>query len=409
MQLEVSPVRGFQDYLPSLSLKREKIRRIVQNNFKLFGFLPIETPAIEFDELMRSDSISDEEDIISERFKLKDKSGRNLGLRYDLSLQLSRVLKENLGIKLPFMCYQIGNVFRDTTVKTGRTKQFCQCSVEIIGDESINADIECVAAISSVFEKLGINTEIMINNKKLLGSIIESVQIDDKKQVMKELDKVEKLGLDIVKANLRRYASANQIITLFRIFEKNLGFFKENAFDGANEVEELIKLCKLYSIDAKFNPLLINGLNYYTGNIFEARLKDKNIGIAGGGRYDNSLGRYLGKKMPAVGFSFSLEALTEICEPQIAKLKIEKFPTIVLISEKKDSETIKLLKRMRKNNISCLAKFGKNLEPLDLNEIPFSLQINKEDLAKGKFKLKDNKTGEEKLLTEKQLINKFGK
>ena len=412
---EISTVKGFQDYLQLESLKRKRIIEIVEKYYELYGFLPIETPIIEFDELMRQDTINQQEqdEAVADRFRLQDRGGRNLGLRYEFTFQLARLLKENPNIKLPFRRYQIGPVFRDEPIRAGRTRQFVQCDADIIGDSSINADAECLALISDILNELKItNYEIKINNRKLLNAIIESVEIEEVKQVMRELDKIDKLGIDVVKANLKKYASTNQVVTLFKLLEKPLEFFKDNAFDGAEELEKLIKLCKLYNIKSTLSPTMVRGLAYYTGNIFEIILTNKNTAIVAGGRYDKSVGKFLNREIPAVGISFSLEALFGLCPDEISKLEIESYPKALIISFNQTEESIKLAKKLRKNNISCIITEGQPSKALDFanaQKIPFIIFLGEEEIEKAKLKLKDMSSGEEKTLSEKQLISKLKK
>lgn len=406
MKIEISTVKGFSDYLPPESLKRKAIKEIIEKNFKLYGFLPVETPIIEFDELMRSDA-TNEDEAISDRFKLKDKGGRNLGLRYEFTFQLARIFKENPNIKLPFKRYQIGPVFRDEPVSSARSRQFTQCDIDIIGDSSISADAECISVFSDILKELEIDAEFEVNNRKLLNSIIESVEINNIKEVIKELDKLDKVGQDTVMAELRRFTSPNQIITLFKLLDKDLSFFKDNVFDGAEELESLIAKCKSYGIKIKFNPTLARGLSYYTGNIFEAKISDSKDSIAGGGRYDDIVGRYLPNKIPAVGFSFGLERLS-----QLASVELEISPKVIIISFDQEKESISLAKKLRKNSISCSITEGQPSKALDYAnslKIPYIIFLGKEEIDAKKFKLKDMQSGNENLLTEKQLINKLKK
>src|SRR3989344_1817373 len=276
MNIEVENVKGFQDFLPPESLKRDAVRKVVEKYFKLYGFSPIETPIVEFDELMKGDNLDEEDGAVSDRFRLKDRGGRNLGLRYEFTFQLARILKQNPNLKLPLRRYQIGEIFRDEPLRPGRTRQFTQCDVDIVGDDSVNAEAECLALISDILEELKIKDfEIQINNRALLEAMIKSVEIEDVRNTMRELDKLEKIGEDMVKANLRKFASANQIITLFKLLEKDLKFFIRNAFAGAEELQELEETCAFYKLSTKINPTLIRGLGYYTGNIFEFYLLNK--------------------------------------------------------------------------------------------------------------------------------------
>ena len=393
MQIEVDTVKGFKDYLPPESVRRRQIEKLVETVFQNYGFLPMETPIIEFDELMRSETLSDEEDeSISDRFKLKDKAGRNLGLRYEFTFQLSRIFKQNPNIKLPFKRYQIGSIFRDEPIRIGRTRQFTQCDIDIIGDSSIHADAECLAVVYDVLHELKIKDfEIQVNNRKLMNSIIESVEIIERKQVMKELDKLNKIGEDEVKSNLKKYTSSNQVITLFKILEKPLPFFVENAFDGAEEIKKLQEKAKLYGIEFKFNPFMARGFGYYTGNIFEFVLPNK-TSIVGGGRYDKVVGKHSYK------------------EKELSLLKLDSFPKVLIVSLDEEKETIKIAKKLRKNNISCMTAFdnlSKQLEYANSLKIPYVIILGSEEAQNEKYKLKDMISGEQRDLTENQLIKKL--
>lgn len=408
MTIEIDTIKGFGDYLPPDSLKRAKMKQIIEKNFRLFGFLPIETPLLEYDELMKSGN--DEDEAVSDRYKLVDKGGRNLGLRYEFTFQLARILKQNPNLKLPFRRYQIGENFRDEPIRSGRTRQFTQCDVDVIGDSSPNAEMDCIAAVGSALREMNIETTILINNRKLLNAIIESVSAEANQQILRELDKLEKVGQDQVKIALKKYMSTNQVITLFKLLEKDLKFFRENAFAGADELEDLLDLCKQYGVSALFVPTMVRGFAYYTGNIFEAVIDGTKTAIAGGGRYDKTVGKYLWKDIPAVGFSFSLEALLGLCGEQLNSIDIDMTPRAAIISISQDFESIKLAKKLRKEGISCIIEFekiGKALEYADAWQIPFVIFVGEEEVGKKKYKLKEMKKGVESLLSEAQLIKKL--
>src|SRR3989338_1590954 len=409
---DVTTVKGFRDYLPPESLIRERITKIAKEVYKKYGFLPVETPVIEFDELMRPDTPNDEDEAVADRFRLKDRGGRNLGLRYEFTFQLARIFKENPNIKLPFRRYQIGTVFRDEPIRLGRTRQFTQCDADIVGDESILADADCLAMVSEIFSELGIkDIEVKVNNRKLLNAIVESVEIDAKQQVLRELDKLEKLGPDEVKLNLKKYASTNQILTLFKLLEKNLEFMRQNAFEGAVELEELIQLAGSMGVKVTFSPTLVRGFSYYTGNIFEV-VKGGKSALAGGGRYDKSIGKYSNRQISAVGISFSLAALMGICAEELAKLPKEQTTKTVLISIGQDETALKLANKLRSSNISLImfqGKPGKALEYADAYSIPYAIFLGEEEIEKKKLKLRDLSSGAESMLTEAQVLKKLGK
>ena len=407
MMTEIDTVKGFQDFLPEKAIKRREVKKIIEKWFQLYGFLPLETPIIEFDEAMRPTVLpsEQEDEAVSSRFKLKDRGGRNLGLRYEFTFQLARVLKMNPTLKLPFKRYQIGEVFRDEPISQNRFRQFTQCDADIIGEPSINADAECLALFSDILKELKIDFEIEVNNRALLNAIIDSVEIGEKSAVMKTLDKIDKIGTDEIKTELRKYTSANQIITLFRLLEKDLKFFKENAFPGVDQLQELMEICEQYDIKIKFSPYLMRGLAYYTGNIFEIKTAKQKGSIAGGGRYNKTVGRYLGREIPAVGISFGLERITDL-----AKIEIKPPIKALLISISQDLTTIQLAKKLRKENVSCTIQLGRPSKGLDFansQAIPFVIFIGEEEIGKKKFKIKNMSTGKEELLTEAQLIKKL--
>lgn len=402
MIYEPETVKGFQDILPPESQKRTAVRAVIEKKFQNYGFVPIETPTIEYEELMRTNSLESEDDAISDRFRLKDRGGRNLSIRYEFTFQLAKLIKLNPNLKMPFKRYQIGSVFRDEPTGTERFREFTQCDVDIIGDLSVESDAEILAITTDLLKELNIEFNVEVNNRKLLNAIINSLQIENGIAVIKELDKMDKIGEDTVKINLRKYADANQIISLFKLMQKDLNFFKDNLFEGADEIFKLEEFGKAYGFKIKFNPWLARGLSYYTGNIFE--VKNEKQTIAGGGRYDKSVGRFMNREIPAVGISFGLDRIS-------AKAKIEIIKTkVALISINQDKETIKFAQKLRMQNISCVTNFekiGKALEYADSYGIPYAIFIGKDEISKKKYKLRNMKSGEESLLTEKSLISKL--
>lgn len=401
MKIEVETVKGFQDFLPPESLKREKLKELIAKIYKKYGFLPIETPVVEFDELMRSDNINQEDEAVSDRFKLQDRAGRNLGLRYEFTFQLARIFKMNPNIKLPFRRYQISEVFRDEPIGQGRYRQFTQCDADIIGDDSVEAELDCLAIVHDILSELKIDAEIQVNNRQLLKAIIDSVEITNTDNIMRELDKLDKIGEDNVKANLKKYADVNQIITLFKLLEKNIDFFVKNGFEGAARLKELKEKAEEYGIRIIINPFMIRGLSYYTGNIFEIKVQDKSNTIAAGGRYDRLVGKYLNKEIPAVGISFGLDRLAEA-----ASIKI-KTTNSVVVSINADKAALKLAKKLRSQDISCIVFYGKPGKALDYAntmQIENAIFIGESELKKKKFTLRNLETGKESLLGEKNLI-----
>ncbi|MBI2449737.1 histidine--tRNA ligase [Candidatus Pacearchaeota archaeon] len=394
--MEVSKMKGFRDVLPPESLKREKVIETIKKYFKLYGFLPVETPTIESDELLKNDG--EEDEAVADRYRLKDKAGRDLGLRYEFTVQLSRLFSEYKNIKLPFRRYQIGYVFRDEPVRAERYREFIQCDADIIGDASISADAECLALANDIIKELNIKAEIIVNNRKLIDSILEKLEIKDKKQVLREIDKLDKISEDEVRKNLLKLIDKKGIDNLFELLKKDLNYFVKNNFGGASEIKELIDICSLYGIKPKFSSSLVRGFSYYTGNVFEVFSKEQKFSIASGGRYDKKVGRYAGREIPAVGISFG----TIVDYP-----KVESDSTkAIVISIGKDKEALKFLQELRKNSISSLMlnKLTKALEYANSYSIPYVIFVGEKEVKSRKFKLRDMKSGKEQNLAKEKLI-----
>jgi histidyl-tRNA synthetase len=339
--MTIETVKGFRDILPPNSLKRKKIKEIIEKNMNLFGFFPIETPTIEYEELLKGDNENDE--AVSDRFRLKDRGERELGLRFEFTFQLSRLFKENPNIKLPFRRYQIGSVFRDEALRPGKFREFTQCDADIIGDSSIKSDAECIALGYKILNDLKIKAEIKVNNRKLLNSILEKLEIKkNQQQILRELDKLDKLEEKEVKTNLKEYLEEIKIKKLFDLLKKDLDYFIKNEFLGAEEIKELENFGKLYGYKFIFSPTLMRGFSYYTGNVWEIWAKDKGVALAGGGRYDNKVGKFVNRELPAVGISFGTLIDWDI------ELDEKRF---LIISLDQDKKSIELSEKIRSLNI----------------------------------------------------------
>ncbi len=385
-------VRGFSDFAGEEALKREKIREILIKNFKLFGFSPCETPVIEYEEFVKGNNEFDE--AVSSIFRLKDRGKRNLALRYEFTFQLKRLSKNK---KLPFKRYSIGEVFRDEPTSSNRFRQITQCDVDVIGS-SLQDEAEILCIASKVFKELGIKTEIQINNRKLLNSIIKSLGITNAEFAIREIDKLDKQGEDAVKSNLAKFIEKGKIIALLKMLEKNLDFFKR--LEGYRETKELIDSCKAYGVNVIFSPALARGLSYYNGSVFEIKTKEIKESICGGGSY-------LVNGIQSTGLSFGLERLSQLAKTKTVEKKV------LIISIGQDKKAIKLSEKIRKNNTACeLWKdrgVSKALDYSNSYNLPYVIFLGEKEAKKGKIKLRDMKTGKEKIISEKELTEELGK
>lgn len=375
--MNTDAVKGFKDYLGEDAEKREEIRKILVETFESYGFEPAETPVIEYEEFVRGDNENDE--AVSDIFKLEDKGKRKLALRYELTFPLKRIMNNK---KLPYKRYQIGPVFRDEPISANRFRQFIQCDVDIIGS-GVKEDAEILKITSELFGKLKIENEIFVGNRALLNEILEEQGIiKNKEQVLREIDKLDKLNEKEVKNNLKEY-NAEKIIDILKKPEK---FFEK--YSAYADIKELKKICDYYGIKIIFQPSLVRGLSYYNKNVWEVRTKQMKETISGGGSY-------IFNDVQCTGISFGIERLCQIVKIDLQK---EKF---LVISLGKDKEGINLVDKIRKNGKITGIYYGKPSKALDyansynFNKIIF---VGEKEMKSKKFMVKDMKTGKESLL-----------
>ncbi len=375
-------VKGFRDFTGKEAEKIERIRKIIVKTFEEFGFEPALTPIIEEEKFVRGDNTDDE--AVSDIFKLKDRGKRNLALRYEFTFQLKRLMKNK---KLPWKRYQFGPVFRDEPVSKNRLRQFTQADIDIVGiSEEVPAreESEVLAVVNKVLKEMGIKPEIWINNRALLNEILEfeNVKEKDREQVLREIDKYDKLSEKEVWKNLKKY-NAEKFLDDMRKGEE---FFKQ--FESYKRVLELIDYCKQYGFRVKFSPTVVRGLSYYNGSVFEIKAKGIKDTIVAGGSY-----KFNGKQ--CTGLSFGLERLSEVVNFKEGKEKT------LIISLNQDNKAIRLSQKLREKDIRTNLYYGKPSKALDYaNAYGYSkvIFLGDEEVNKNKYKVKDMKTGKEKFV-----------
>ncbi len=372
-------VKGFNDYLGENALKRAEVKKILVDAFESYGFEPVETPIIEYEEFVRGSDEQKEDEAISDIFKLKDKGNRELALRYEFTFQLKRLMQNK---KLPFRRYQIGEVFRDEPVGANRFRQFVQCDVDVVGS-SIKDEAEILSLTSDVLKKLGIDFVIYFNNRKLLNEILEEQGITkNKKEVIRELDKLDKLSEQEVKKNLKKF-DAEKILDILKKTKKSF-----EKYESFKEIKMLGDYCKNYKIKIEFQPFLARGLSYYNGTVFEIKTKKMRETITAGGSYEFN-------GVQCTGISFGLDRLSSL-----AKINLNKEKYLV-ISLEQDGKAIKLAEKLRKKNKIVSLFYGKPSKALEYansynyNKVIF---VGEKEIKAKKFKVKDMNSGKESLL-----------
>lgn len=275
--------KGFRDISPELAKKRREAINTLAKVLEESGFVPVETPTIEFAETLKGKYGEDEKLI----YEFTDRGGRELALRYDLTVPLARFVASNLNLiqKDPFRRYQIGQVFRGEKPQKGRFREFTQFDFDSVGSSDFSEDARVIETISKCMDALGIfDYKILINDRKLFEGMEPSV--------VRSIDKINKIGKDEV--------------------EKEIGKELLEKIEKSKPTETLQKILDLLSNPkVQFSPTLARGLDYYTGMIFEVEIGNYGISVAGGGRYDNLIGMFASKQIPAVGGSFGFDRLID--------------------------------------------------------------------------------------------------
>ncbi|MFB6088422.1 MAG: histidine--tRNA ligase, partial [Candidatus Aenigmatarchaeota archaeon] len=384
--------KGTRDILPKEKILKNKIIDLLENTFGKYGFEPLETPAIQKYDVLSSKYAGGSE-ILEETYSFKDRGERKLGLRYDLTVPLCRVIASNKQIPKPFKRYEIGRAWRDGPVKKGRLREFWQCDVDTIGSDNMLADAEFMKIVEEVLEELDLNFTIKFNNRKILDGILESVGVSKViwNSFLQSIDKLEKIGKDGVKKELMNKGFESETIdNVFDIIlkkgkdEELLNKLEEinneHMRQGLREIKELRNYAKLLGIDEnnmKWDISLSRGLDYYTSTVYETFLEDSEVtsAIAAGGRYDDIIGSFMEEeeRIPAVGLSFGIDAIIEAIETsEKTSVKV----LVVPIGQKK--EAIKAVSELRKMDINAdidLMERGisKNLDYANSKGIPYTI------------------------------------
>lgn len=344
MGANATPARGMRDLLPREVEMRDAVTATILDCYQRYGFTRIETPALERIELLSSGEGGENEKMIYKVLKRGEKLDLSrpgvreddlvdLGLRYDLTVPLARYYANNVAkLPSPFKSIQIGPVWRAERPQAGRYRQFIQCDIDILGEASELAEIELVSATADAITALGFTGfTVRINDRQLLIALAETCGFSpaDYGSVFITLDKLDKVGLDGVRAELEAKGFAaepvQRMMTAVEGFALNRGDFATTraALPSGIPEEILNRLERIISIAGSqagerfslvFDPTLVRGMGYYTGNIFEIEAPGYSGSIAGGGRYDKMIGKMLGRDVPASGFSIGFERLMQILE-----------------------------------------------------------------------------------------------
>jgi len=444
--------KGTRDFSPEIMVKRNYIFDTIKSVFRLYGYMPLETPSMEnlstlmgkygeegdkllFKVLNSGDYISKvrEETLLARNsVKLTNKISEK-GLRYDLTVPFARyVVQHQNEISFPFKRYQIQPVWRADRPQKGRYREFYQCDVDVVGSNSLLNEVELIQIVDEIYKRLNVNVVVKLNNRKILAGIAEVIgQADKIIDITVAMDKLDKIGLDNVNNELREKGIDEEAINMLQPIIKLEG----NNADKLNTIETILEksetglkgvaeLRKVFShieslkveTEVELDLTLARGLNYYTGAIFEVKAKDAEIGsITGGGRYDDLTGIFGLKDVSGVGISFGADRIFDVME------QLDLFPKdtttstkvmFVNFGEQEEIFCLPILANLRKAGISAelfpdSVKMKKQMNYANKKNIPFVVMVGETEMQENLLSLKDMTTGEQTKLSPEELIEKL--
>lgn len=411
---------GFMELLPSEQILFDQMRKTIEDSYKTFGFLPIDTPIIELSEVLLAKAGGETEKQIY-RF---NKGDTDLSLRFDLTVPLAKYVAKNYGsLSFPFRRYQIGKVYRGERAQKGRYREFYQCDIDIIGDETLDIinDAELPAVIATTFRRLGFDEfTIKINNRKILNGLYESINQTEKSvDIMRIIDKIDKIGDQAVMEELAKIEvpeeSINKIMQFIKIdgttdekLQKlqSLGIENDTYKLGVEELGEVVKYIRLFGIEDKnfvIDLSIARGLDYYTGTVYETFLNGyRELGsVCSGGRYENLAQNYTDKKLPGVGVSIGLTRLFyKLNELNLIKAEKKSVSDILIIPMTENLQVpIQLATELRNAGVNTEIylndkKIKTKMKYADKLKIPYVIVIGDNEIESGKVKIKVMETGE---------------
>ena len=419
---EPRTLAGFMELMPNEQILFEQIKQKIEKTYQKFGFLPLDTPILELSEVLLAKAGGETEKQIY-RF---EKGDTDISMRFDLTVPLAKYVAKNYGnLSFPFRRYQIGKVYRGERTQKGRFREFYQCDIDIIGDGelSIINDAELPSVIYNIFKELGFDDfTIRINNRKILNGLFESLnQKENATEILRIIDKIEKIGKEAVIEELEKIEipsdAINKIMDFIEIegttdekLQKlnELNIKNEEFEKGLDELTQVVKYVRIFGIpeaNFKVDLTIARGLDYYTGTVYETFLNQyRELGsVCSGGRYENLAEYYTDKQLPGVGISIGLTRLFyKLNELQLIKAEKKSIAEVLVVPMVQDlTVPIQIATDLRKKGISTEVylndkKLKAKMKYADKLEIPYVIVVGEDEIKSGIVKIKNMKTGEEK-------------
>lgn len=320
-------LKGFRDFLPQNEIARNELIEKITNVYRSFGFVPIDTPVLEYTEILLRKSNGETEKQV---FRFTDNGGRDVAMRFDLTVPFARFTAEHKNeLYFPFKRYHVAKVWRGEKPQAGRYREFIQCDVDIVGSDAASSDFEILCVMKAAFSAIDIDDiTIHVNHRGIFNRFLVLLNLLEKSEdILRVVDKIAKIGVENVKAELCQYTTEENAVKILDYVTQRGDFLdvleKIESFAGGRDsdsdrLREIYEMLKAVGIEKNYvlDPSITRGLDYYTGIVYETFLNDvPSIGsVCSGGRYDNLAGLYMKEKVPGVGMSIGLDRLVAALE-----------------------------------------------------------------------------------------------
>ena len=421
--MELRNLKGTEDFLPKDQVVRNKIMDILKKNFEKYGYMPLETPILNYYDLLAL-KYDEGDEILNEIYRLTDQGNRDIGLRYDLTVPFCKVVGMQKELRLPFRRYEIGKVFRNGPVKLGRTREFYQCDVDVVGIDGRLIETEQIVMAIDIFKALGIDINVLYNNRKFMNGLLIGSGIENPSfGVIGILDKLDKVSrTEIYEMFKENGIDSNIVDNIFNNFGKTLDEYNviykdttnsllKEGLDELNEVTGYLKKLN-YENNIVFDSYLSRGLEIYTGIVFEFRDKLKRIGgsLGAGGRYDKIITNFIddGNIYPAVGLSFGLEPIYVILKNENSSELVDYY----IIPMDTPLECLELAQKIRNKNKKVLIemnnrKIKKSFDYANKENIPYVIVLGENEVKENKITVKNMKDGSQEMIDIDEFIGRL--
>lgn len=426
-KIKARTLKGFRDFLGEELQQRKQIMKIFEETFQKYGYEPLETPALEYFDILMG-KYGEEEKLV---YNFEDFGGRRVAMKYDLTVPTCRVLAQYPNdITLPWKRYQMQPVWRADNTQKGRFREFWQCDADVLGSNEMLVEAEYITMGIEILLKLGFKDfKVRLNNRKILNAIAQYANREDKfEDVVYAIDKWEKRPVedtvtDLIQRGLTQ-EEADKIVSCIQLksidsikaLDELMSLLKDtkDGLEGINELKEIITLVNnpKYLV---YDATIARGLSYYTGPVWEWSITEGGVGSVGGcGRYDNLVASFSGRDIPAAGGSFGIERIIEVMRAKDMLPKVNNKTTVLVTVFNKElaSKSFEVANLLRENNIATIVfpeykSLGKQFQYASKKDIPYAIVIGEDEASADNLTLKDLTTKSQELITKQELLKRL--